>query len=198
MVGKIKDFNAKDKVLLYAATNGQTTIAEILLKNHANINARDEYGCTPLILATINYQSGMIKTLMSHYLDPNIKDNDGYTALMRATLVGYTEGFKLLASDPNTSRKNKGEALIIAASLGRLEMVSLLIKNHANIDYKNGKGKTALMHAASNGYTKIVQELIDSGADFGIKDNEGLTALTIAKQKGYTEIVEILEEAEAE
>lgn len=197
-VGKIKGFNAKDKALLYAAEKGLTTVAEMLLQNHANINARDQYGCTPLILATVNYHPEMIKTLMSHYLDPNIADNNGHTALMRATLVGYMEGFNLLISDLNTSQKNKGESLIIAASLGRLEMIGLLIKNHANINYKDRKGKTALMHAASNGHTKIVQELIDSGADLEAKDNKGRTALTIAKQKERTEIIEILKEAGAE
>ncbi len=197
-IGKIRGFDAKDKALLYAAEKGQTTVAEMLLKNHANINAKDEYGCTPLILATVNYQPDMIKTLMSHYLDPNRTDNNGYTALMHATLVGYMEGFNLLISDLNTSQKNKGETLIIAASLGRLEMIGLLIKNHANINYKDRKGKTALMHAASNGYMKIVQELIDSGADLDAKDNKGRTALTIAKQKERTEIIEILKEAGAE
>ena len=194
-VRKMKNFNAKDKSLLYAAAKGQTMAAEDLLKNHANINAKDEYGSTPLILATVNHQHDMIKTLMSHYIDPNIADNNGYTALMHATLINNMEAFELLITDLNISEKNKGESLVIAASLGHMEMVQMLLKNRANVNYKNKKGKTALMCAASNGHSKIAQELIDHGADPDTKDNEGLTAVTIAKQKGKTKIIEILEQA---
>ena len=198
MIGKIKNFSAKDKGLLYAAENGQITVAEMLLKNQADINVKDENGCTPLILATVNFHTEMIKTLMSHYLDPNKKDGDGYTALMHATLLGYMDGFNLLVADLNVSQKNKGEALIIAASYGRLEMFSLLIKYHVNVNYKDTNGKTALMHAVSNGYAKIVQELIDAGANLNTKDNKGRTALTIAKQKERTKIIKILEAAGAQ
>lgn len=192
-IDEMRDFGPKDKALLYAAEKGQIMVAETLLKNQANVNTRDKYGRTPLILATINYQIEMIKTLTSYYANPNIKDNNKQTALMHATITGHMDAFRLLVSDMNVNAENKGEALIIAASLGRVEMVRILIQNHANINYQDNNGQTALMHAAYNGYKKITKTLVDHGADRNIRDRRGQTALTIAKKKSRITIIEMLQ-----
>lgn len=192
-INGMRDFSPKDKALLYAAEKGQTMVAETLLNNQANVNTQDKYGRTPLILATINYQLKMIKTLISYYANPNIKDNNKQTALMHATLTGHMDTFQLLVSDMNVNAENKGEALIMAASLGRVEMVRMLIQNHVNINYQDSNGQTALMHAAHNGYKKITKNLVDYGADLNIQDKKGQTALTIAKKRSRIKIIEILQ-----
>ena len=56
-------------------------------------------------------------------------------------------------------------ALEKAARYGHTEIVTLLIKAGADVNFKDEDGWTVLEKAAEEGYTKIVQLLIEAGAD---------------------------------
>lgn len=67
--------------------------------------------------------------------------------------------------------------LISAALFGHKDIVSLLLKAGADIDFQNNDGSTALHVAAFFCRPEIVQLLMDHGADQHIKNNYGNTAL---------------------
>jgi Ankyrin repeats (3 copies)/Ankyrin repeat len=87
-----------------------------------------------------------------------------------------------LGADEST----KTEALMIAATGGRTDVVALLLKNGVSV-HANGDG--ALFRAALGGHTDTVQLLIDQGADVNASD--GL-ALQWAAMGGHTKTVTLL------
>jgi len=53
------------------------------------------------------------------------------------------------------------DALLIACSEGKLDDVNELIEKGANVNCKNGDGRTGLMRASKRGYDQIVKKLIE-------------------------------------
>jgi ankyrin repeat protein len=77
---------------------------------------------------------------------------------------------------------------------GHLEMVQLLIRNDADVNFQHSAWKfTPLMKASGKFYQpKIVECLLKNGADPLLKERHGYTALDIAFQNGKKDIVEII------
>lgn len=84
-------------------------------------------------------------------------------------------------------------ALMIAAQVGHTDVISVLLKNKADVNAKtNVNGQTALISAISGGHTDVVSLLIENGADVNAEDNDGWTASMFAAQNGHTEVVSVL------
>jgi ankyrin repeat protein len=70
-----------DKELLTACENGHTDIVELLLDRGSDINVKDEYGNTPLIMASRNGHVDIIQLLLDNGADIEVTDNRGLTAI---------------------------------------------------------------------------------------------------------------------
>jgi ankyrin repeat protein len=83
MIDGGEDINAQDKngwsPLHFAAQEGDTEIAEILINAGADINLKDTNGNTPLWVATMNshYGTEVINLLLTHGADSSQKNNHG-------------------------------------------------------------------------------------------------------------------------
>jgi len=88
--------------------------------------------------------------------------------------------------------------LIAASFYKKPEIVELLLKRQASINFQDRYGKTALMQASAMGAEDIVIMLLASGADPNIQDKNHRTALSEAYSKKHAKIAEILKEAGAE
>ena len=64
-----------------AAINGHKDVAELLLANKAEVNAKDNNGVTPLHLAAFNGHKDVAELLLANKAEVNAKDNDGETPL---------------------------------------------------------------------------------------------------------------------
>ncbi len=86
-----------------------------------------------------------------------------------------------------------------AYSVGSLDIVRLLVRNGADIDFRNGAGgahASALMCAAYKGYYDIVKFLLQSGANPDFKTaTGGHTAESYAIDQGYPEIAALIKRA---
>ena len=80
-------------------------------------------------------------------------------------------------ADLNRQNDVGDTALHRAASLGKNEEVTALIKLRANLNIQNNDGNTALYVAASYGYSEVITTLIKAGADLNIQNQNGNTAL---------------------
>ena len=97
-----------------------------------------------------------------------------------------------LKVDINTRNHFRQTPLMIAAILGNLEVVKILLENGAVVDYIDNNGLTALMLAARNGQLPVAELLLSNGADINVQDKRGLTALMHAVSFGHEQTVEII------
>jgi ankyrin repeat protein len=82
--------------------------------------------------------------------------------------------------------------LMSAAANGNLEIVKLLVKEGAWINYLNGDVRNALWYATTTGKTELVKYLLEKGAYVNNSDISNMTPLMMAAVNGDSEIVKLL------
>ena len=131
--------------------------------------------------------------------------------LWNAVYFGHTETVRILldnlsqnTSSKNTLPKNKAtqldkrdgeELLMLAAGLGHVEVVRLMVKSGIDVNGRGLKQRTPLMAAAAFGRPEVAKALLEVGADPLARDEDGNTALAVAQDKGSDEVVALLAEA---
>ena len=120
-----------ETALMWASYHGHKDIVELLLKNGADVNARDDDGCTALIKASFRGHKEIVELLLKR------------------------------GADVSMANKNGNTALIFASSWGHEEIVELLLKNGADVNAKNSEGNTALMCAMMSNHEKVVEMLLE-------------------------------------
>ena len=84
--------------LHYAATNGHVAIVEMLLENHAYIDAESPNGTTPLMMAAHYGTPAAVKLLLDGGADARLKNQLGLTAIDFAHRANRAESAELIAS----------------------------------------------------------------------------------------------------
>jgi uncharacterized protein len=111
---------------------------------------------------------------------------------MMAALRGQTEIVrKLIARDADVN-KTGWTPLHYAATSAHLEIIELLLENHAYIDAESPNGTTPLMMAAKYGSPAAVKLLLESGADASLKNQRGLGAIEFAHLGGRSESADLI------
>lgn len=182
-------------------------ILSLIAEDKAAINAKNDIGWTPLMLAAANtaskYMISIIKLLIKNGANVNDRSADGCTALMH---IAYDSNHKysidaikiLLANGADINlHDNEGfTALIYACDYcetnSNIETVKVLLDNNAKVNASDNTGYTALMYV-ENQNIDIVNLLIGAGANVNQCDNRGYTALIvyITNEINYTPAVQI-------
>jgi len=123
-----------------------------------------------LIRAAGNGQKAKVEELIVQGANVKYYNNIGFTAIVRAA----------------DSWSNDAEAII-----------TLLLSKGADINAKDGEGRTALTAAIRRGLDKRVKFLISKGADVNSTENDGTTPLSIAISANNTLIEKLLRAAGA-
>lgn len=84
--------------LHYAASKGHLAIMDMLLENHAYIDAESPNGTTPLMMAAQYGTTPAVKLLLDAGADPLLKNQLGLTAISFAQRVSRTESADLIAA----------------------------------------------------------------------------------------------------
>ena len=92
--------------LHYASTHGHLAIMELLLEEHAYIDAESPNGTTPLMMAAHYGTPAAVKLLLEAGADATLKNRQGLTAVDFAQRGGRKESAELIA---RTVRENKGK-----------------------------------------------------------------------------------------
>ena len=85
MGGASADSALKPATLQSAVAQGDVAQAALLLDQGAVIDARDEAGRTPLMIAVTQDRLEIVRLLLARGADPNAGDNTGHTPLQQAT-----------------------------------------------------------------------------------------------------------------
>jgi len=83
--------------LHYAATNGHLAIIELLLENHAYIDAESPNGTTPLMMAAHYGTPAAVKLLLDAGADPSLKNQLGLSAADFAMRANRQDAADLIA-----------------------------------------------------------------------------------------------------
>ncbi|CEO98803.1 Ankyrin repeat domain-containing protein [Plasmodiophora brassicae] len=89
-------------VLQWAARYGEVSVAEMLASAPGiDVNARNEFGATPLHLAVIGGHLGVVQLLVqARRIDVNPRDYMGMTPLHKAVRMGHEAIVRVLVADP--------------------------------------------------------------------------------------------------
>jgi ankyrin repeat protein len=170
-----------------------TAVARLLLRKGANIEARDEDGKTPLILAGGHGETAVVKLLLEKGAQIEAADNSGETALIWAAcncpiidMPDTADSVRLLLeSGANVEARDKRGTtpLMLASAWGRTWIVKILLDSGAQMEARDNRGNTALLHAAmGGGYYSTAdagKRLLARGADIDASSNNGATALML-------------------
>jgi ankyrin repeat protein len=184
------DINARDKfgwTLLHHAVEAiDKRLVAILLANHANPNAQDRWGNTPL------YFAAQIDTGHYNDFDPLPKIQNELTSIVNQLLKS--------GANPNLTTAGGNSPLFPAVSMGHTEVILQLLKAGANVDMQAEDGRTPLFMSTAYGPKLSNTELLLKwGASTRVLNNEGLSASQYLRKHACTErVAELVEKYETE
>jgi len=181
-----------NEMMLDAAMNGHVEMVQVLLKLHADIEARNEKHNTPLMLAAFFGRRRVVEYLLVHGANLEAKGELGFTPLTFASQEGHNDVVEcLIKHGANVqAQSNVGSTpLGIAALRNNKDTVLILLGHNAELNARTCLGNTPLIFAATNGHKETVEILLDAGADFSIINNEGKTAIDCAHTPELAEFI---------
>ncbi|KAF9887919.1 hypothetical protein FE257_009441 [Aspergillus nanangensis] len=165
-----------------------------------DIDSRDPYGQTPLILAVRYGHYDIVNIfLRSGNVNPNLTDDDGWSPLIIALQAGYSDIARTLLStgeaDPCLVGLDGWFPIMYAARGNHKEVTTFLLsKGTVNPNFAGPDGETAFTLAVTMGFVDIVRLLLESGkvhtnpASNPRHSNAFMTAL----ENGHNEVVRLL------
>ena len=174
--------------LLKAMNDDDFKTAEDLIKQDRFVDNHNQHGETPLMRAARLRSTGLIRDLLEHRATVNAQDRSGRTALILASWTSDERVVQLLLkydADPNLQALDGSTALIYACTNQDTlaEIIKSLITAGAQVNVRDGRGRTALMHAAFSGNFYGVTSLLNYGADRTLTDIDGRNAFDYVKER---------------
>ena len=155
-----------------------------LIQGGADVNAKNNLGWTPLMLAAYN-NSNPETLLLDAGADVNVKSIDGSTPLVFAALQNSNPESLRVLIKAGADVSTDGSAPLMAAARcnPHPEVLKVLIEVGADANAKSTDGSTPLMIAAIENTPEVLTALLEAGADAKVKNNEGKTALDYARER---------------
>ncbi|KAM9207423.1 ankyrin repeat and SAM domain-containing protein 6 isoform 2-T2 [Dugong dugon] len=186
--------------LMLAALGGKLGVAQQLVEKGANLDHLSVLEKTAFEIALDCKHRDV-----ADYLDPlttvrpKTDEEKRRPDIFHALKMGNFQLVKEIADeDPNHVNMVNGDGatpLMLAAVMGQLPLVQLLVERHADVDKQDSAhGWTALMQATYHGNKEIVKYLLNQGADVTLRAKNGYTAfdLVMLLNDPDTELVRLL------
>lgn len=185
-------------VLHYAILANNSTALEALLTHQdrllasSMINAPDQSGVTPLMLAANLGNPDHVTALLTAHADPFLVDHAGNSALNHAMRRAHKperkpiiqEILKQVAVDPTFINKpnNAGVTPLagIVETTDDCELIRLFLEYGADPNIPNNNNQTPLMCAADGKKHDVMHLLLEYGASVTARGSDGHAALAIA------------------
>jgi ankyrin repeat protein len=163
-----------------AAETAFLIVVEMLLAEGAYVDAVDNSSKTPLMYAVLSGRSEVVKALLQRFADPNFDSSINTDSLkVESPRVSLHEQRGMDSSDD--APEFSGEtALLVAVRRKNIELVELLLRAGAIVDWMNSRGETALFIAAADGMVDIAKLLVEAGANVNVRTRSNSTPLEAA------------------
>ncbi|RYF19206.1 MAG: hypothetical protein EOO30_00070 [Comamonadaceae bacterium] len=164
-----------------------------LLQRGFDPNALDPSGRPGLFVAL---QDGSLKVAEALVAWPKTnvewRSPKDESPLMIAAFKGHKELVrKLIARDAHVA-KTGWTPLHYAATAGRVEIIEILLEEHAFVDAESPNKSTPLMMAAKYGSLEAVKVLLENGAIPTLRNELGMTAIDFAQQSNRKDAAELI------
>ena len=175
-------------------------LVDVLLKANADVNARDDYGATPLHKLAHKGNATILPLLIAAGAEINGLDNEGKTSLRVAAEYSDNPAFVVdlltAGANPNSPDEN-GDTPLYISSFGKNENIPLLLIEHgADVHLRNDENESALFNAVKRGHKPLVTKMVAAGADVDSPNRYGKTPKMLAEknrdQQLAAELVAIL------
>mgnify|MGYP006291243703 CR=1 FL=1 len=185
-----------DKDLFEVALSENWDEVERMIKNKADVNAKNEMGVTVLMIACSFEKKEIVELLIEKGADVNAESLSYETPLTMSINGGNIEITRLLinnGADVNKPNNAWNSPLMIASLLDENELIEILIENGADINVQDKvSGHTALQFICSNGNYEMVKLFIENGADADLRSHNGNTPIMLALRHNHFEIAKLL------
>ncbi len=179
----------KQTLLEYAAMGGSTAIIDQLLESGAEVNSADLFGDTALTKAVHGGHVDAYSRLLTVGAEFGL-DLTGISLQRLAILGGSASIVSLLLDKGFPIIDSQGESmLVLAASKGQIDLVSVILEKKPVIDAVDHSGDTALMVAAKGAHEDVFELLIEKNARIDMVTKYGNTLLICASRGGSIKIV---------
>lgn len=215
------DADALRQALVKAATKGNLKVLRLLLDHGAEVDVALHHhrsrsrgedkseAPSSLFKAAEAGHLAVVRELLARGADPEWRGRNGQTALFPACMRGHDEVVRALleaGAHPDGGagdRDGRTPLLCMASEKARrwtLETAGLLLGRSAEVDPRDGLGRTALHWAAKNGHLGLAGALLGGGggnpggrrADVDAMQNRGKTALHLAAENDQVALVDLL------
>jgi ankyrin repeat protein len=164
-----------------------------LLKRGFDANALDPSGRPGLFIAL---QDGSLKVAEALVAWPKTnvewRSPKDESPLMIAAFKGHKELVrKLIARDAHVA-KTGWTPLHYAATAGQVEIMEILLEEHAFVDAESPNKSTPLMMAAKYGSLPAVKLLLENGAVPTLRNELGMTAIEFAQQSNRQDAADLI------
>ncbi|SVC90659.1 uncharacterized protein METZ01_LOCUS343513, partial [marine metagenome] len=149
--------------LHFAAFRGRKEVAELLINEGADVNAKNQAGATPLDKAIEKNRDETVNLLRKHGGKtaeklPQAPDISIHEAVAEGNIEAVKQHLAA-GTDVNAKDRHKNTPLHAAAAWGQKEIAELLIANGADVNAKRFDGRTPLDEAVSEGEKEIADLL---------------------------------------
>jgi len=156
----------------FAVANENLEMTKLLHSHGSKINLPDKSGASVLTGTVLPKKYDVLDLLVAKGADINMADNSGVTPLMTAigfkntnqpVVLKYLEKFLTFKPKINYPSADYSD-LHLAAFLGFVDAVKLLLEKGADVNLKNGAGESAMSYARRSGNNAIIALLESQGA----------------------------------
>eukprot|EP00434_Breviolum_minutum_P003457 symbB.v1.2.003042.t2/scaffold167.1/size289592/7 len=197
----LQQFEELNRRLLHSAKSGDVATASMALQAGAFVDALDDSGSSPLLLAASQRDFTMVKLLARHGADLSLEASNRtnspwlrsmeYRSNIQEVLRDAVKANRWLVS---SAKEGYWDGVFQASDrdIPNRHLKQQAIDHGAWLDLADESQRTCLAWAASHGNAQAVRELLQAGASVDSRDSCGWTPLAWAAHNNWPKVASIL------